>query len=240
MLFKTCPRCRVRPSPRPPRSTSSGMACIVGPSMSKSNIIDAWRSVMGAGGVAEVDIIFARTFRRARWAGPRCSDHRRAPTVPADQLHQGHRLADHVPRRGSEYAINGHAARLLDVQDLLSDSGIGRRCTSSSVTVSWTPSSRPRRRAGAASSRRRPGSSSTAAQEKALRKPRACEENLTRLQDLITEIRRQLKPLGRQAEVARKAAVVQADVRDAKARLIADDLVQVQVSMASTWPTNRP
>ncbi|MEO7627878.1 MAG: chromosome segregation protein SMC, partial [Nocardioides sp.] len=54
------------------------------------------------------------------------------------------------------------------------------------------------------------------------------EGNLTRLNDLLTEIRRQLKPLGRQAEVARRAASVQADVRDARARLVADDLVKAR------------
>ena len=77
--------------------------------------------------------------------------------------------------------------------------------------------------------------------EKALRKLEACEGNLNRLSDLITEIRRQLKPLGRQAEVARKAAVIQAELRDAKARLLADDLVQAHAGAGSpTWPTSRP
>ena len=60
--------------------------------------------------------------------------------------------------------------------------------------------------------------------EKALRKLEAMQANLTRLQDLTAELRRQLKPLGRQAEVARRAAVIQADVRDARLRLLADDL----------------
>ena len=67
--------------------------------------------------------------------------------------------------------------------------------------------------------------------EKALRKLDSTEGNLTRLSDLLTEIRRQLKPLGRQAEVARKAAVVQADVRDARARLLADDLVTARTAL---------
>ncbi len=79
--------------------------------------------------------------------------------------------------------------------------------------------------------------------EKALRKLEACEGNLTRLSDLIAEIRRQLKPLGRQAEVARKAAVIQATLRDAKARLIADDLVQatsaLEADLASEAETKR-
>jgi chromosome segregation protein len=47
------------------------------------------------------------------------------------------------------------------------------------------------------------------------------QANLTRVQDLTGELRRQLKPLGRQAEVARRAAVIQADARDARLRLLA-------------------
>ena len=75
--------------------------------------------------------------------------------------------------------------------------------------------------------------------EKALRKLEACEGNLNRLSDLISEIRRQLKPLGRQAEVARKAAVIQADVRDAQARLLADDLVQATLALESELADER-
>ena len=67
--------------------------------------------------------------------------------------------------------------------------------------------------------------------EKALRKLDACDGNLTRLTDLLGEIRRQLKPLGRQAEVARRAVGVQSAVRDAKARLIADDLVTARAAL---------
>ncbi|MGH3425300.1 MAG: chromosome segregation protein SMC, partial [Nocardioidaceae bacterium] len=67
--------------------------------------------------------------------------------------------------------------------------------------------------------------------EKALRKLEATDGNLQRLVDLLSEIRRQLKPLGRQAEVARRAAVVQADVRDARARLLADDIVTARTAL---------
>jgi chromosome segregation protein len=67
--------------------------------------------------------------------------------------------------------------------------------------------------------------------EKALRKLEATDGNLVRLGDLLGEIRRQLKPLGRQAEVARRAAVVQADVRDARARLLADDIAAARTAL---------
>src|SRR5690606_5202987 len=67
--------------------------------------------------------------------------------------------------------------------------------------------------------------------EKALRKLEAMQANLTRVQDLTAELRRQLGPLGRQAELARKAAVIQADLRDSKLRLLADDLTQARASL---------
>jgi chromosome segregation protein len=133
---------------------------------------------------------------------------------------------------GSEYAINGQSCRLLDVQELLSDSGIGREMHvivgqgQLDSILHATPEDRRgfiEEAAGVLKHRKR--------KEKALRKLDATEGNLTRLTDLLTEIRRQLKPLGRQAEVARRAAVVQADVRDARARLLADDLVAARTTL---------
>jgi chromosome segregation protein len=67
--------------------------------------------------------------------------------------------------------------------------------------------------------------------ERALRKLETMEANLTRVHDLTGEIRRQLGPLGRQAEAARRAAVIQADARDARLRLLADDLVQLTATL---------
>ena len=64
--------------------------------------------------------------------------------------------------------------------------------------------------------------------EKALRKLEAMQANLTRLTDLTAELRRQLKPLGKQAEIARRAAGVQAELRDSRLRLLADDLVRLR------------
>ena len=108
---------------------------------------------------------------------------------------------------GSEYAINGTSCRLLDVQELLSDSGIGREMHvivgqgQLDTILHATPEDRRgfiEEAAGVLKHRKR--------KEKALRKLDATDGNLTRLSDLLTEIRRQLKPLGRQAEVARQAA----------------------------------
>src|SRR5204862_4835620 len=119
----------------------------------------------------------------------------------------------------SEYAINGTPCRLLDVQELLSDSGIGREMhviVGQGQLDSVLQSGPEERRAfieeaaGVLKHRKR--------KEKALRKLEAMSANLTRLQDLTTELRRQLGPLGRQAEVARKAATIQADLRDARLR----------------------
>ena len=133
---------------------------------------------------------------------------------------------------GSEYAINGNPCRLLDVQELLSDSGIGREMHvivgqgQLDSILHATPEDRRgfiEEAAGVLKHRKR--------KEKALRKLDSTDGNLTRLSDLLTEIRRQLKPLGRQAEVARQAAAVQADVRDARARLMADDLVTARTAL---------
>src|SRR6185295_16738744 len=131
-----------------------------------------------------------------------------------------------------EYAINGQTCRLLDVQELLSDSGIGREMHvivgqgQLDAVLHASPEDRRafiEEAAGVLKHRKR--------KEKALRKLDAMQANLTRLADLTAEIRRQLKPLGRQAEVARRAQVVQADLRDAKARLLADDLVQLTTTL---------
>jgi len=127
---------------------------------------------------------------------------------------------------GSEYEINGTSCRLMDVQELLSDSGIGREMhvIVGQGKLNEILESRPEDRrafieeaAGVLKHRKR--------KEKAVRKLDSMSANLARLTDLTTELRRQLKPLGRQAEMARRAQTIQADLRDARLRLAADDLV---------------
>src|SRR5216117_3352787 len=125
----------------------------------------------------------------------------------------------------SEYEINGSSCRLLDIQELLSDSGIGREMHiivgqgRLDAVLHAAPEDRRafiEEAAGVLKHRKR--------KEKALRKLEAMQANLNRLQDLTAELRRQLKPLGQKAEVARRAAVVQADLRDARLRVLGDDL----------------
>lgn len=217
-----------------------GITCIVGPNGSgKSNVVDALAWVMGEQGAKSLrggkmeDVIFAGTSGRPPLG--------RAEVVLTIDNADGALPIEYsevtISRTmfrsgGSEYAINGNPCRLLDVQELLSDSGIGREMHvivgqgQLDTILHATPEDRRgfiEEAAGVLKHRKR--------KEKALRKLDSTEGNLTRLNDLLVEIRRQLKPLGRQAEVARKAATVQADVRDARARLIADDLVTAQTAL---------
>ena len=225
-----------------------GVTCVVGPNGSgKSNVVDALSWVMGEQGAKSLrggkmeDVIFAGTAGRAPLG--------RAEVVLTIDNSDGALPIDYVEvtisrtmfrHGGSEYAINGNPARLLDVQDLLSDSGIGREMHvivgqgQLDSILQATPEIRRgfiEEAAGVLKHRKR--------KEKALRKLEACEGNLNRLSDLLSEIRRQLKPLGRQAEVARKAAGIQADLRDAKARLLADEMVQATLALESDLADER-
>ncbi|MFC6288431.1 chromosome segregation protein SMC [Nocardioides sp. GCM10027113] len=217
-----------------------GITCIVGPNGSgKSNVVDALAWVMGEASAKSLrggkmdDVIFAGTSGRPPLG--------RAEVILTIDNSDGALPIEYAEvtisrtmfrSGGSEYAINGNPCRLLDVQELLSDSGIGREMHvivgqgQLDTILHATPEDRRgfiEEAAGVLKHRKR--------KEKALRKLDSTEGNLTRLNDLLTEIRRQLKPLGRQAEVARKAQTVQADVRDARARLMADDLVQARTAL---------
>ncbi len=217
-----------------------GITCIVGPNGSgKSNVVDALAWVMGEQGAKSLrggkmeDVIFAGTSGRPPLG--------RAEVLLTIDNTDGALPIEYAEvtisrtmfrSGGSEYAINGNPCRLLDVQELLSDSGIGREMHvivgqgQLDTILHATPEDRRgfiEEAAGVLKHRKR--------KEKALRKLDSTEGNLTRLSDLLSEIRRQLKPLGRQAEVARRAQSVQADVRDARARLMAADLVAARSSL---------
>ena len=217
-----------------------GITCIVGPNGSgKSNVVDALAWVMGEQGAKSLrggkmeDVIFAGTTGR-----PPLGRAEVALTIDNTDGALPIEYAEVTISRtmfrngGSEYAINGSSCRLLDVQELLSDSGIGREMHvivgqgQLDSILHATPEDRRgfiEEAAGVLKHRKR--------KEKALRKLDSTEGNLTRLADLLSEIRRQLKPLGRQAEVARRAQGVQADVRDARARLLADDLATARTAL---------
>src|SRR6476469_2387833 len=217
-----------------------GITCVVGPNGSgKSNVVDALAWVMGEQGAKSLrggkmeDVIFAGTSARPPLG--------RAEVLLTIDNSDGKLPIDYTEVTlsrtmfrggGSEYAINGTTCRLLDIQELLSDSGIGREMHvivgqgQLDTILHATPEDRRgfiEEAAGVLKHRKR--------KEKALRKLESTEGNLTRLADLLSEIRRQLKLLGRQAEVARRAAVVQADVRDARARLMADDLATARTAL---------
>ncbi len=218
-----------------------GVTCIVGPNGSgKSNVVDALAWVMGEQGAKTLrggkmeDVIFAGTSTRGPLgrAEVQLTIDNSDGALPIEYSEVT--ISRTLFRNGaSEYAINGEGCRLLDVQELLSDSGLGREMhviVGQGRLDSVLQASPEDRRgfieeaAGILKHRRR--------KEKTLRKLEAMEANLTRLSDLAGELRRQLKPLGKQAEIAREAATIAAVVRDAKARLFADELVSLRTQLA--------
>ncbi|MBT8798797.1 chromosome segregation protein SMC [Microbacterium flavum] len=218
-----------------------GVTCIVGPNGSgKSNVVDALAWVMGEQGAKTLrggkmeDVIFAGTSTRGPLgrAEVQLTIDNGDGALPIDYSEVT--ISRTLFRNGtSEYAINGQSARLLDVQELLSDSGLGREMhviVGQGRLDSVLQASPEDRRgfieeaAGILKHRRR--------KEKTLRKLDAMQANLTRLSDLAGELRRQLKPLGKQAEIAREAATIAAVVRDAKARLYAAELVALRTQLA--------
>ncbi|GAA3745451.1 chromosome segregation protein SMC [Salinactinospora qingdaonensis] len=217
-----------------------GITCVVGPNGSgKSNVVDALAWVMGEQGAKSLrggkmeDVIFAGTSSRSQLGRAEVSltidntdgalpiDYSEV-TIKRTMFRNG----------GSEYAINGDTCRLLDIQDLLSDSGIGREMHvivgqgQLDTVLHAGPEERRsliEEAAGILKHRKR--------KQKALRKLDAMQGNLDRVNDLTAELRRQLKPLGKQAEIARRAAAIQAELRDAQLRLLADDIVTLRDSL---------
>ena len=214
-----------------------GITAVVGPNGSgKSNVVDALTWVMGEQGAKNLrggsmaDVIFAG-------AGSRPALGRAEVSLTIDNT-DGALPIDYtevtISRTlfrggGSEYQINGTPCRLLDVQELLSDTGLGRQMHvivgqgQLDAVLSATPDDRRgfiEEAAGVLKHRKR--------KERALRKLESMAADLARVSDLAQELRRQLGPLARQAAVARRARAIQVEVRDATARLLADDVVQAQ------------
>ena len=216
---------------------------MVGPNGSgKSNVVDALAWVMGEQGAKTLrggkmeDVIFAGTATK----GPLG----RAEVLLTIDNADGALPIDYTEvtisrtlfrSGGSEYAINGDPCRLLDVQELLSDSGLGREMHvivgqgQLDSVLRATPEERRgfiEEAAGILKHRRR--------KEKTERKIEAMQANLSRLSDLAGEVRRQLKPLGAQAEIAREAQNIASQARDAKSRVLANDIVVIQRSLETT------
>ncbi|MDT5042230.1 MAG: chromosome segregation protein, partial [Actinoplanes sp.] len=217
-----------------------GITCVVGPNGSgKSNVVDAIAWVLGEQGAKALrggkmeDVIFAGTAGRAPLgrAEVTLTIDNADGALPIDYTEVS--ITRRMFRSGeSEYEINNNSCRLLDIQELLSDSGIGREMhiIVGQGRLDAMLHAKPEDRrafieeaAGVLKHRKR--------KEKAIRKLDAMQINLNRLNDLTAELRRQLKPLGRQAEVARRAAGIQADLRDARLRLLADDLHTLRVTL---------
>jgi chromosome segregation protein len=219
-----------------------GITVIVGPNGSgKSNVVDAVAWVLGEQGPKSLrggkmeDVIFAGTGSRGALgrAEVALTIDNSAGLLPIEYSEVT--VTRHLYRSGeSEYAINGTTCRLLDIQELLSDTGVGRELHTvlGQNRLEDVLQGRPEDRraaieeaAGVYKHRRR--------KEKALRKLAGMEQHLVRLSDLVGELRRQLKPLQQQAETAAKAAAVAAELREVRLTLRARELAGVRERSAS-------
>lgn len=199
-----------------------GITVVVGPNGSgKSNIVDAVAWVLGAQGPRTVrsakmeDVIFAGTAHRSALGRAEVvlTIDNAARLIPIELSEVS--ITRTLWRSGeSEYAINGAPCRLLDVQELLSDTGVGRQqhVIVSQGQLDAVLNAQPMDRrmiveeaAGVLKFRRR--------REKAQRRLESTEANLLRVQDLLREVRRQLRPLERQADAARRHGDVVAELR---------------------------
>jgi chromosome segregation protein len=190
-----------------------GVTVVVGPNGSgKSNVVDAIAWVLGAQAPSAVrsqkmdDVIFAGTAKRPALgrAEVTLTIDNSAGLLPIEFSEIS--VSRTLFRTGeSEYAINGVSCRLLDVQELLSDAGVGRQqhVIVSQGQIDAVLNARPEDRrsiveeaAGVLKYRKR--------KEKAERRLDATEASLLRVQDLLREVRRQLRPLERQADAARR------------------------------------
>ena len=207
-----------------------GVSVIVGPNGSgKSNLVDAISWALGEQGARALrgghmaDVIFAGTPSRPAlgMAEVRLVIDNAAGKIPVPMSEI--EVSRTIFRSGeSEYRINGQVVRLLDVQELLSETGIGRALHTvvgqGQLEEVLLAKPEDRRKyieeaAGVAKHRRR--------KERAERKLAGLDQDLLRLQDVLAELRRQLKPLQQQAEMAKKHETLTAEADTLSRKLAA-------------------
>lgn len=220
-----------------------GVTVIVGPNGSgKSNIVDAVAWVLGSQAPSTIrsskmdDVIFAGTSKRPALgrAEVALTIDNSTGVLPIEFTEVT--ISRTLFRSGdSEYAINGVPCRLLDIQELLSDTGVGRHqhVIVSQGHLDAVLQARPEDRrfvieeaAGVLKYRRR--------REKAQRRLEATEANLTRLGDLLREVRRQLRPLERQADAARRHGALIDELRAIRMYLVGQELSGQRTKLSTT------
>src|ERR671920_465749 len=220
-----------------------GVTVVVGPNGSgKSNIVDAVAWVLGAQGPRTVrsskmeDVIFAGSAKRPALGRAEVSltIDNSAGLLPIGFAEVTLSRTLFRSSGESEYAINGVPCRLLDIQELLSDSGVGRQqhVIVSQGQLDAVLDARPEDRrlvieeaAGVLKYRRR--------REKAQRRLDATETNLVRLTDLLREVRRQLRPLERQADAARRHDTLADELRALRVHLTGREVAGLQARLAA-------
>ena len=233
-----------------------GINAVVGPNGSgKSNVLDALAWVMGEQGAKSLrggsmkDVIFAGSgdgVQRAPLGRAKVTltfdNSDGTLSIPADRVQISRTM---FRSGGSEYEINGSPARLSDIQDLLSEAGLGQDMHvlvgQGQLDAVLHATSQQRRdmieqAAGVVKYRRR--------QEKTSRKLESVASNLTRLSDLASELDSQLQPLSDQAESAATARQLQGRIRQLESVLLARQLgvlraEQEQAATAEAQGTRR-
>jgi len=219
-----------------------GVTVVVGPNGSgKSNVVDAIAWVLGAQGPRTVrsekmeDVVFAGTATRAALGRAEVSMILDNSTgiLPIDFTEVT--ISRTLYRNGdSEYGLNGVSCRLLDIQELLSDAGVGRQqhVIIAQGQIDQVLNARPEDRrtiieeaAGILKYRRR--------KERAQRRLDATEANLLRLQDLQREVRRQLRPLEQQADAARRHGAVTAELHQIRLHLAGREVTTLRQRLGS-------
>ncbi len=214
-----------------------GITVVVGPNGSgKSNVVDALAWVLGAQAPKIVrsqkmdDVIFAGTSSKKALG-------RAEVSITIDNSDQvlpieftEVTITRILFRTGeSEYLINGSPCRLLDVQELLSDSGVGRQqhIIVSQGRIDDVLNARPEDRrsiieeaAGVLKFRKR--------KERAERRLAATEENMSRIKDVAREVKRQIRPLEKQADAARRYDTVVSELTQLKTHLVGRELSALQ------------